>query len=381
MADLSERVKELECLYRVAAIFADRRESVAKCLQRVVSVLTAGCRFPDRAIAELTLDSIAVGWPKESSFFAESRICAPLQIAGRHRGQITLAYREPLPETATSVKADTCELFIAEEQALLDAVAHQVGVFVAGVEAEQHRREMEATLWHADRLATIGQLAAGVAHEINEPIGTMLGFAQLALKAPDLPIQIRTDLNHIVDAAMRGREIIRKLLLYSRQMPATKRATAINDVVEEAIFLLEAGCENAGIRFICKLETDLPDISADLVQIRQVITNLIINAIHAIDDSGTITVRTASSGKAIELTVSDTGSGMPPDVRRRAFDPFFTTKDIGQGTGLGLSIVQGIVAEHGGTIEVHSDPPNGSVFRLRLPVSGCFLHEASGESK
>jgi len=217
-------------------------------------------------------------------------------------------------------------------------------------------------------LATIGQLAAGVAHELNEPICSMLGFAQLALKSSEIPAQVRSDLDRIVDAALHGREIIRKLLLFARQTPASKRPVSVNDVVEEAMFLLEAGCDKSGIRFVRDLATDLPQIPADPVQLRQVITNLIINAMHAIDSKGTVTVRTVARADSVELLVVDTGVGMSDDVRRRVFDPFFTTKDIGKGTGLGLSIVQGIVAGHGGSITVESDPDVGSAFSVRFPL-------------
>jgi signal transduction histidine kinase len=368
VAELGERVKELKCLYEVAAVFADRRESLRECLARVVSVLPAACRFPDRAVASLRLDGLVVASPEAPLASAALRISAPLRVAGRERGEVMLGYSDPPAADTLPPGARASGHFLAEEHALLEAVARQVGVFVAGVEADQHRTDMEATLRHADRLATIGQLAAGVAHELNEPLGNVLGFAQLALKAADVPAQVRTDLGRIAEAALRGREIIRKLLVFACQAPASKQPTAINAVVEEAMFLLEAGCENPGVRFVRDLGAGLPDIAADPVQVRQVVTNLVINAMQAISGAGTITVRTAVVDGAVVLSVADTGSGMTPEVLRRVFDPFFTTKDVGQGTGLGLAVVQGIVAGHGGSIEVESEPARGSVFRVRLTV-------------
>ena len=122
---------------------------------------------------------------------------------------------------------------------------------------------------HADRLATIGQLAAGVAHEMNEPLGNILGFAQLALKTSNLPRQLTADLNQIVEAALRGREIVKKLLLFSRQTPPRKIRFNINSVIDEVIFLLEAGSLKQGIFFSKILRTDLPDVVGDPVQFRQ----------------------------------------------------------------------------------------------------------------
>lgn len=366
--ELGERIKELRCLYEVAAVFAERTGSLAACLSRVVAVLAEACRFPERATASLRLDEIQVAWPEARPGTATSCIRSPLRVGDKERGELVLGYVAARPSEANSAEDGEPAVFLAEERALLDTVAHQVGVFVASVEAEQQRTDLEATLRHADRLATIGQLAAGVAHELNDPLGNVLGFAQLALKAPDVPAQVRADLRRIADSALHGREIIRKLLVFARQSPASKQPTSLNAVVEEAMFLLEAGCENPGIRFMRELGAALPMIQADPVQIRQVVTNLVINATQAIKGQGIVHVRTAADGSDVLLTVEDTGSGMTSDIVRRVFDPFFTTKDVGEGTGLGLAVVQGIVAGHAGSIDVESQPGRGSIFRVRLPI-------------
>ncbi len=368
VSELAERIKELRCLYDVAAVFAERPGSLPECLSRVVAVLPGACRFPERVMASLRLDDIEVAWPADPAEKVTTSIRAPIRIAGRERGDIALGYI-PAPAEQPDIEAQApTGPFLNEERALLDTVAHQIGVFVASVETEQRRAVLEATLRHADRLVTIGQLAAGVAHELNEPLGNALGFAQLALRAADLPEQVRADLRRIVDAALHGREIIRKLLVFARQTPASKQPTALNAIVEDAMFLLEAGCENPRVRFLRELGAGLPEIEADPVQVRQVITNLVINAMQAIPREGTVSIRTAADNNGVALTVEDTGAGMPPEVLRRIFDPFFTTKDVGEGTGLGLAVVQGIVAGHSGTIEAQSEPGRGSTFRVWLPI-------------
>jgi len=361
--DLRERVKELACLYEVATAFVEYRGSLRECLQRIVAMLPRACRFPERTVASLRLDDLEAVSPGHDPADGtdDPQITSALVIAGVNRGHIALRW-------SGGRSAADVEPFLAEERSLLDTVARQVGVFVESVEAEQKRSHMEAQLRHTDRLATIGQLAAGVAHELNEPLGNVLGFAQLALKVPDVPEQVRSDLGRIVQASLHGREIIRKLLVFARQAPASKQPTALNAVVEEAMFLLEAGCENGGIRFVRELAVDLPTVDADPVQVRQVVTNLVINAMQAITGAGVITVRTNVDREAIVLAVADTGSGMEPEVLRCVFDPFFTTKDVGQGTGLGLAVVQGIVTGHAGSIEVESNPGRGSEFRVRLPL-------------
>ncbi|MCC6285050.1 MAG: PAS domain-containing sensor histidine kinase [Phycisphaerales bacterium] len=363
-SQLRERIKELSCLLEVAAAFARCRGSLREGLEKIVAVLPGACREPERACASLRLDDLTLTSPDRADRARDprARIACDLRVAGVRRGGIELAYE------AASSESEPGEAFLPEERALLEAVASQIGTFVESIEAERRRSSMESQLRHADRLATIGQLAAGVAHELNEPLGNTLGFAQLALKSPGLPEQVRADLGRIVQAALHGREIIRKLLVFARQAPASKQRTAINGVVEEAMFLLEAGCENPGVRFERDLDEGLPEIEADPVQVRQVITNLVINAIQSIPGKGTVRVRSRAEGGDVVLTIEDDGAGMTPEVRQRAFDPFFTTKDVGEGTGLGLAVVQGIVAGHGGTIEVESAPARGSTFRVRLPV-------------
>lgn len=361
---LRERVKELTCLYGVAAAFVERRSSLRGCFERIAAMLPGACRFPEKAEAYVRLDDVEEQTPGFARIRDELR--SDVMVAGVRRGVVAVGYHAD----AQIPPADEGP-FLVEERSLLDTVARQIGVFVESVEAEQRRARMESQLRHADRLASIGQLAAGVAHELNEPLGNILGFAQLALKNPDLPAQVRRDLERIGEASLHGREIIRKLLVFARQAPACKQRTSLNAVVDEAMFLLEAGCENPGIRFVRNLAQDLPAIEADPVQVRQVVTNLVINAIQAIPASGTITVRTAAEdGGLVALYVEDTGTGMTPEVARHVFDPFFTTKDVGSGTGLGLSVVQGIVAGHGGTIDFDTRPGGGTRFRVRLPVSG-----------
>jgi signal transduction histidine kinase len=227
---------------------------------------------------------------------------------------------------------------------------------------------LEEQLRHADRLATIGQLAAGVAHEMNEPLSNVLGFAQLALKAPGTPQPVVDDLREIVSASLRAREIVKKLLLFARQTPPKKTSTNLNELVEDALFLLEAGCETQGIKIIRRLTADLPTIEADPVQIRQVLVNLTVNAMQAIATEGTVTVETKAEDQLVVLSVTDTGHGMSPEILSKIFSPFFTTKDVGEGTGLGLSVVHGIVTAHGGTIDAESRGGSGSRFIVRLPV-------------
>ncbi len=357
---MRERIKELSCLYEVAATFVEHRNAPRLCFQRIAAILPGACRFAGRAEACVTLDDIEETTPRWAE--VRHRLTSDLVVAGQRRGSVSVGYRGARAPAASEGP------FLAEERSLLDTVARQVGVFVESIEAERIRVKIEAQLRHADRLASIGQLAAGVAHELNEPLGNILGFAQLCLKADPNPPSVQADLQKIVEASLHGRDIVRKLLVFSRQAPAAPRPVNMNALIDEAMFLLEAGCENPRIRFVRRLAPGLPEIQADPVQIRQVVTNLVINAIQATPGEGVVTVSTQHAPGEVTLTIRDTGTGMTPEVAQHAFDPFFTTKEVGAGTGLGLSVVQGIVAGHAGTVDISTRPGVGSEFRVRLPI-------------
>lgn len=353
-----ERVKELQCLYAVSQVIAEpslRREDR---IRRIVAVLPEAWQFPDLAVARITLDNQAT----TSSWYEALRAVhsAELVVEGRARGLVEVGYTSLPP-------AERDDPFLVEERSLLENVAHQLSLYITREEGAERRKLLEAQLRHADRLATIGQLAAGVAHEMNEPLSSILGFAQLALKNADVPQPVADDLREIVASSLRAREIVKKLLLFARQTPPSKRACSLNRVVDEALFLLEAGGQKHSVAFARRLTDELPEVEADPTQLRQVVVNLVVNAMQAIRDQGRIEVETRFGGDYVELVVADTGCGMTPEVLKQVFNPFYTTKDVGEGTGLGLSVVHGIIVAHGGTIQATSEPGKGSRFVVRVP--------------
>jgi signal transduction histidine kinase len=228
---------------------------------------------------------------------------------------------------------------------------------------------LEQQLRLADRLATIGTLAAGTAHELNEPLGAVLGFAQLASKSPGLPESAARDLDRIAKAALHAREVIKQLMLFARQTPPNKSAVDLRQVVEEALVFLAGRCQEAGITVSRRLEP-VPGIVADANQLRQVVLNLTVNALQATAKGGEVRVSLTTVGRAVRLIVEDDGVGMTEEIREKIFLPFYTTKETGQGTGLGLSVVHGIVASHGGEIRVESSPGRGTRFEVDLRSTG-----------
>jgi two-component system NtrC family sensor kinase len=358
-AALNERVKELTCLYGIAQIAGKPQASLEKILRGIVKLLPAAWQYPEITHAQIVLDERSFTTPH----FCEclQKQTADIVVGGEHRGVVEVCYAEK--------KADLDEgPFLKEERSLIDAVAKQVALIIERRQAEEDRARLQNQLRHADRLATIGVLAAGVAHELNEPLGGILGFAQLAKKCPGLPKAAAQDLKKIEAASLHAREVIKKLLIFARQMPPQKTEVDLHKIVEDTIDFVHSRCIEGGIEVGCSLPSELPEITADPAQLSQVLMNLVVNALQAMPQGGKLIIRAGASKDFVSLIIEDTGIGMSKDVVEQISVPFFTTKDVGQGTGLGFPVVDGIVKSHGGSIRVESELGHGTRIEIRLPV-------------
>lgn len=232
------------------------------------------------------------------------------------------------------------------------------------------RRMMDSRLQQAEKLASLGQLSAGVAHEINNPLGLILGYTQLIMKEGGENNPSGEDLKVIEKHAMGCKKIVEDLLQFSRSTETSKKPLDINELLDGVLRVLRGNFAKESVEIHEALDPDLPRVTVDAEKMEQVFMNLLINARQAIEGGGAIRVETVlfpETGE-IAVTVSDNGSGIPREVLPRIFDPFYTTKPTGMGTGLGLSVSYGIVQDHGGDIEVESAPGRGAVFTVRLPL-------------
>ena len=370
---LRERVKELSCLYEIDELVQQQDVMLDDLLQGVVELMPPAWQYPDMATARLVVDNRSY----ESSNFNDqgSSLRSDIVCGGEKRGFVELVYLggEDVLETA---------LFLEEEHNLIDSIARHISLILERRRTEEDKRTLEEQLRHADRLATIGQLGAGVAHELNEPLTSILGYAQLSRKASDLSDAVGRDLERIINSTLHAREIVKKLLIFSRQMPTQKTEVNLSTVAEEGLFLLDSRCEKQGIKVVKKFTSDLPKITADPSQLLQVVVNIVVNAVQAMPDGGKLTVATHADADFVYLDVEDSGTGMSRETVKKIFIPFFTTKEVGHGTGLGLPVVHGIVTSHGGGIEVQSELGRGSRFTVALPVAaGPFVAENQGEGR
>lgn len=366
-AALAERVKELTCLYAIARISEERDRDVDAALRAIVERLPPAWQYPELTVARIVLDGSAVATAEDVAD-APHAMRAPLVVGGVERGAVEVCYRAPAdPQHDLVVLGD--DVFLPEERELIQAVSREIARNLEGRQARAERERLLEQVVRADRLAAVGQLAAGVAHELNEPLGGVLGFAELALSASDLGPVARKDVRRIVDTALYAREVIKQLLLFARQTPTRRLPLDLRAVVADALHFLEARCDRQGVTLVRELAADVPTVVGDPGQLQQVVVNLVVNALHAMRDGGTLTVRCVPDDGVAVLEVRDTGPGMSAEVAAQVFVPFFTTRDVGEGTGLGLSVSHGIVVAHGGTIEVDSGPGRGARFVVRLPAA------------
>jgi len=363
--ELRKRVKELTCLYNIAKVAAQQNLSLNVILQNIVELLPPGWLYPEIAQSRIIYGNKTFSTPGFKDL--NSKLSADIIVNNQVCGRIELIYLEEKPEIDEGP-------FLHEERNLINAIARELGIIIEKRKAQKEKLMLQEQLKHADRLATIGQLAAGVAHELNEPLGSILGFAQLSKKCPGLPEMVESDLRKIENASLYAREVIRKLLVFARQTPSKKIFTNLNDVVKDCVDLLSVRMVKENIRFKPSLMPDLPDIQADRSQLNQVLVNLIVNSMQAMPEGGIMNISTSVSGDKALLIVEDSGVGIESEIINQIFLPFFTTKGENQGTGLGLAVVHGIITAHDGNIKVTSEVNKGTKFEISFPLGNRELH-------
>ncbi len=286
--------------------------------------------------------------------------------------------RDPREAMAPLQQALRIELVALLAASLLvgGAVVFHTRQLVARLAAEDRNRvAAEAQLAHSARLVSLGRMAAGVAHEINNPlaaIGELAGlmedlidqeFLERAAHGPLFRDNVRKIQQHVD----RTRGITHRMLGFARRMEPHQDTFNVNDVAVEALSFIEREASFRQVDLVRELESDLPMIKSDRAQLQQVFLNLINNALDAVADGGRITVASRTAADALEVSIADNGSGIDREIQDRIFDPFFTTKAPGEGSGLGLSICHTIMKGLGGSLSFESSPGDGTVFKVRLP--------------
>jgi two-component system NtrC family sensor kinase len=352
---LRERLKELTCLYDVTSAILQHDGSVDETLAKVCSIVKQAYQYSDDAIAELWLEAhyVLTAPLPEGIISQVSRIV----VFGDEMGYIKVHY----PNNGT-------KYFLDEEQMLLDKVAVEAGLFFEKLVMQEKEKLFHRNIANADRLSILGEITAGIAHELNTPLGNILGFAEL-IRSNAEKGQVTEDASKIVSAAIHSREIVKKLMYFSCEMPQHLEEVDLSQLISQSIALLGPNFSKKNITYTFHHEGEPVKTRVDSIQLTQVLFNILLNAIHASPDRGHITITQYAQAGGFAIEIADHGTGIPEDVKPKIYEPFFTTKPMGEGTGLGLSVVHGIIKSHGGSISVRDNSPSGTIFRIELPIT------------
>lgn len=294
-----------------------------------------------------------------------SMMAAPLRLGERRIGTLTVDSQE-------------VDAFSDSDSRLLMTLATQAAAAIENArlvsdlqESLEHLKETQAQLVQSEKLSALGQLIAGVAHELNNPLTAILGYTQLLQISDRFDKEAQRDLQRVHAQAQQAAEIVENLLTFARQHKAERQYADVNEIIERTLELRSYQLHIDNIDVVTALEEDLPHTMVDASQIQQVLLNLVNNAQDVMiehDGGGTLTIRSQTKGDRIRVSVTDTGPGLLPEAEKHLFEPFFTTKEVGKGTGLGLSICFGIVEGHNGRIWAENAPGEGATFIIELPI-------------
>lgn len=354
---LKERIKELTCLYEVTSLIVNSDyEQIEEVLRAIASCMQRAWQFNEETYVELKTPLITIRTEKKAEEYVFLQ--SPIKVFNEERGYIKVGY--PAPKY-------TLDDFLVEEEQLLDNICLEVGNLLERKEIKENQEAIRRQVEQGDRLRILGEITAGIAHELNTPLANILGFTELLKERVEGDPKAEKDLDKIITNTIFSREVVKKLMFFACEMPQERTRLNIVPVIEDAIDLLRTTLRQNDIN--CKLITNKKEIvlKMDKIQLTQVLFNLIVNAIYFSPPQSTILVEVREKEADVVLKISDEGTGIPKDKAETVFAPFFTTKPVGEGSGLGLSVVHGIVKSHQGTIAHSPNTPKGTIFTIKFP--------------
>lgn len=354
-AKLRERIKELSCLYGVSGVLTSHQGDMKHTFQQIAGIVKKAWFYVDDAIVEIVYNKehiATAGLPKQTVYLEEQ-----LQLVNHKEIIIRVHYPKDRFKQ---------ESFLDEERSLLKQVAIDLADFINNQYLQEQEERLKRGLERNDRIAILGEITAGIAHELNTPLANILGFAELLDEKTNDKAQ-QHDVQKIIKSAIYAREVVKKLMFFTCEMPQNREELALKPLIEEALSLLGPNLKKAGIEVVFKMDNEQLALRLDRVQFMQLLFNLMSNAIYASPSGSTIGIQVIETNQAVYLEVADEGVGIPADLHSKIFEPFFSTKPAGQGSGLGLSVVHGIVKSHQGTIAIKENHPKGTIFSIQFP--------------
>lgn len=352
-AALKERIKELTCLYEVSSILVNADpEAQEKTFMEIALSIKKGFQYPENTEVLIAHKDYEI---KTGAIQTNKSLDTSIKVFDEAEGVIKVYLNDPALD------------FLPEEQPLIDNIGIKIGDYLDRVASKRNAARLRQQMEHADRLAIIGELTAGIAHELNTPLANILGFAELLKEDFEDDLDAASDLDKIIKNAIFSREVVKKLMFFSRAMPQEKTLVNIVPQIRESMNLLDATFRKENVRYTVEIEDEEMLLYVDTVQLTQIIFNLTINAIYFSPPDGLVCIKVNQDKDNIYLKITDEGPGLSEEGLAKVFQPFFTTKPTGSGAGLGLSVVHGIVNSHNGSISAENNKDKGAVFKVRLP--------------
>ena len=351
---LKERIKELECLYAISTL-TSKSSAIAPILPSICEILEQAFQFPNLACAKISISHSAYGnntYAKRGNEIKQNIVFQKEII-----GQICVGYEKSDEQTLT---------FLLEEKKLLNKVAQELSFLYEREERSKNEDRLNEIVRRQERLTVLGEMTAGIAHELNTPLGNIIGFSEFILTNSKENSTLK-DAKKINQSALHAREIVKKLMLFSCDIPQKLKSTNVRRIIEESINLLAPLLKQNNIHPIFKNECKKDRALIDEVQFTQVLFNLLNNAIQASEPQGVIKITLTEKKGFISIKIEDFGVGIPNEIQDKIFDPFFTFNKKGTGNGLGLSVVHGIIKQHKGRIQFSSEINKGTTFVISIP--------------
>ncbi len=343
-------------MYEVTSIIVNSDfEKLEMSLESIAYCLKKAFQYPKDTYVHIACPDhlVSVGTYCDDTVFLR----APIKIFNEENGFISVNY-----PSNTYRSSD----FLEEESKLLTNVCLEVGNLLERKQIKEKEARIRKQMEHSDRLTILGEITAGIAHELNTPLTNIIGFTELLdeeiKKGP-----VHNDLNKIKENALFCREIVKKLMFFACEIPQQIQETALFPVLENVLNLLGPTFKEKEVSFDLLCPDKSIGIKADEIQLTQVLFNVIMNALYYAPKRSTITVTVQSTHKDVEICIGDQGKGISPKISDKIFEPFFTTKPVGDGSGLGLSVVHGIMNSHKGSISFKKNKPTGTIFKLAFP--------------
>ena len=352
---LNERIKELTCLYEVSSIIMNAPSGqLFEELDAIAKSLKKAFQFPANTAIDIFIPEHNISTGKSPVFKIMN---SPIRLFNKEVGRIEVKL----------IKEGI--YFLGEEQQLIDNVALKIGDLLERIEIKKSEANLKMQMERADRLNILGELTAGIAHELNTPLANILGYAELLKPKTEGDKEANADVDKIISSAIYSREVVKKLMFFACEMPQEMKMVNVVPSIKNAIDLLDATFRKNRVKYIVKIEEEQLWLRADIIQLTQIIFNLVINAIYFSPKNALVTIEAFQGQNSVILKIMDEGSGLTNLALEKVFQPFFTTKPVGEGSGLGLSVVHGIVASHKGEITATNNPDRGATFTVTLPKS------------